>query len=102
MQTRMNNIFSVRLVFFDSFSFLGNPLPAQQNHHSLLKGGHLSTPTLRKDCNADDSKLRFDFDVSDFLSFGSPLGMLLAYRKVQVCAKKWVAIIVGTLILLLL
>ena len=85
MQTRMNNIFSVRLVFFDSFSFLGNPLPAQQNHHSLLKGGHLSTPTLRKDCNADDSKLRFDFDVSDFLSFGSPLGMLLAYRKVQVC-----------------
>ena len=69
-------------VFF--IFFLGNPLPAQHNHHSLLKGGHLSTPTLRKDCNADDSKLRFDFDVSDFLSFGSPLGMLLAYRKVQV------------------
>ena len=45
----------------------------------------MSTPTLRKDCNADqDCKIRFDFDVSDFLSFGSPLGMLLAYRKVQV------------------
>ena len=97
MQTRMNNIYSIRLVIFNSF--LGNPLPAQQNHHSLLKGGHLSTPTLRKDCNADDSKLRFDFDVSDFLSFGSPLGMLLAYRKVQVFAKKWVAITAGTLLL---
>lgn len=55
----------------------------------LLKssGGHLST--LRKDghnsSDADNSaKPRFDFDVSDFFSFGSPLGMLLAYRKVQV------------------
>ena len=24
-----------------------------------------------------------DFDVTDFFSFGSPLGMLLAFRKIQ-------------------
>lgn len=64
--------------------FAGNHQPP-----SLLKSsvGHLST--LRKDghnsSDADNSaKPRFDFDVSDFFSFGSPLGMLLAYRKVQV------------------
>ena len=27
---------------------------------------------------------RFDFDVSDFFAFGSPLGIILAYRKIQV------------------
>lgn len=31
------------------------------------------------------STARFDFDVSEFFAFGSPLGLLLAYRKVQVC-----------------
>lgn len=31
-----------------------------------------------------NEEIRFDFDVSDFFAFGSPLGMLLAYRKLQV------------------
>jgi hypothetical protein len=30
-----------------------------------------------------EAKPRLDFEVTDFFSFGSPLGMLLAFRKIQ-------------------
>lgn len=57
-------------------------------------GSRLSAPPLtpsRKSSNplqTDSLGLegmgpRLDFDVSDFFAFGSPLGILLAYRKIQ-------------------
>ena len=57
------------------------------HHHPLLKQtSHLSTHSIKKDQLSQDylHGPRFDFDVSDFFAFGSPLGLLLAYRKVQV------------------
>ncbi|XP_040577128.1 protein retinal degeneration B isoform X4 [Lepeophtheirus salmonis] len=48
---------------------------------------HLSTPQVqcsRKACDIYEERCsRLDFEVSDFFTFGSPLGILLAYRKIQ-------------------
>ena len=57
------------------------------HHHPLLKQTSLlSTHSVKRDQLSQDylHGPRFDFDVSDFFAFGSPLGLLLAYRKVQV------------------
>ena len=68
-----------------TFSSLGNHQPPQ-------KQCHLSALSIRKE-NSSTSEIlligpRFDFDVSDFFAFGSPLGLLLAYRKIQVLLLK--------------
>ena len=59
--------------------------------HSLPDRHHLSAPLrshseLSSSESASDrnASVRFDFDVTDFFAFGSPLGILLAYRKIQV------------------
>ena len=54
---------------------------------------HLTAPSVSRthqpDClpteSADrNASIRLEFDVSDFFAFGSPLGILQAYRKIQV------------------
>ena len=75
--------------------------PEGHSHHHIRSSGGSGHLSIRgsKDYNShassgsappginvciDEVKIRFDFDVSDFFAFGSPLGMLLAYRKLQV------------------
>ena len=72
--------------------------PEGHPHHHVRGSGGSGHLSIRgsKDYNSshassgstnvctDEVKIRFDFDVSDFFAFGSPLGMLLAYRKLQV------------------
>ena len=56
------------------------------NHQPPQKQCHLSALSIRKENSSTEILIgpRFDFDVSDFFAFGSPLGLLLAYRKIQV------------------
>ena len=72
--------------------------PEGHPHHHIRSSGGSGHLSIRgsKDYNNHASvtaggisdEIRFDFDVSDFFAFGSPLGMLLAYRKLQVPLQK--------------
>jgi len=54
------------------------------DHQSRLSAGPcLTTHGLRQHISEEANREHFQFDVSDFFIFGSPLGLLLAYRKVS-------------------
>lgn len=48
--------------------------------------GHLIAPSPRSRSSStseQSSQAKFEFDVSDFFMFGSPLALVLAYRKLS-------------------
>lgn len=47
--------------------------------------GHLIAPSPRRrsSSTSEQSNAKFDFDVTDFFMFGSPLALVLAYRKLS-------------------
>ncbi|XP_011495089.1 PREDICTED: protein retinal degeneration B [Ceratosolen solmsi marchali] len=54
-------------------------------------GKHLAAPIPRRrsSCTSDNShQCKLDFDVSDFFMFGSPLSLVLAYRKISSIGEK--------------
>nr|CFW94244.1 Eka-PI transferase 1 protein [Euperipatoides kanangrensis] len=57
----------------------------RESSPSCERGRLLSAPSPRHSSSSSDNVnlARFDFDVIDFFMFGSPLGLVLAYRKVH-------------------
>ncbi|CAH1098537.1 unnamed protein product [Psylliodes chrysocephalus] len=47
--------------------------------------GHLTAPSPRRrsSSTSEQSQMKLDFDVTDFFMFGSPLALVLAYRKIS-------------------
>lgn len=68
-----------------------HPPPAPSSACHEYGDGHLTTmaaihpPTRRRSsCSSDQSQvIRFEFEVSDFFAFGSPLGLVLAFRRIH-------------------
>ena len=55
-----------------------------RSRHLSIRKDHVPLSSSTSTSTQVNEEIRFDFDVSDFFAFGSPLGMLLAYRKLQV------------------
>lgn len=48
------------------------------------ESGHLIAPSpRRRSSSTSDSQVKFGFEVTDFFMFGSPLAIVLAYRKIS-------------------
>lgn len=55
--------------------------PTDQNY---LNKSHLQAPTpRRRSSSTSENQIKFDFEVSDFFTFGSPLSLILASRKIS-------------------
>ncbi len=63
--------------------------------HAPTMSRHASCPSSRRTSTGSQSDVgRLEFEVTDFFMFGSPLGMVLAYRKLclsQGKHRKWMA-----------
>ncbi|VVC93874.1 unnamed protein product [Leptidea sinapis] len=58
-------------------------IPNEPSEHYLNKC-HLQAPTPRRRSSAtSDNQTKLEFEVSDFFTFGSPLSLILAYRKIS-------------------
>ncbi|XP_038214824.1 protein retinal degeneration B [Zerene cesonia] len=58
-------------------------IPNEPSDHYLNKS-HLQAPTpRRRSSTASDNQSKLEFEVSDFFTFGSPLSLILASRKIS-------------------
>lgn len=58
-------------------------IPNEPTEHYLNKS-HLQAPTpRRRSSTASDNQTKLEFEVSDFFTFGSPLSLILASRKIS-------------------
>lgn len=51
----------------------------------INESGHLTAPSPRRRSSSTSEQpgqVKFDFDVTDCFMFGSPLALVLAYRKI--------------------
>lgn len=52
-------------------------------------GRHLQAPSpRRRSSSTSDNQVKFEFEVSDLFMFGSPLALVLAYRKISTLEDK--------------
>ncbi|XP_058805045.1 protein retinal degeneration B isoform X2 [Phymastichus coffea] len=69
-----------------------NSILDTDNHDNILEDSrHLSAPSPRRrsSSTSDNSHhVKLDFEVSEFFMFGSPLSLVLAYRKISSTADK--------------
>ncbi|XP_017784868.1 PREDICTED: protein retinal degeneration B isoform X3 [Nicrophorus vespilloides] len=52
----------------------------------INESGHLVAPSPRRRSSStseQSNQIKFDFDITDFFMFGSPLALVLAYRKIS-------------------
>lgn len=52
----------------------------------MNESGYLTAPSPRRRSSStseQSNQIRFDFDVTDFFMFGSPLALVLAFRKIS-------------------
>lgn len=55
--------------------------PSEQNY---LNKSHLQAPTpRRRSSSTSENHIKFEFDVSNFFTFGSPLSLILASRRIS-------------------
>ncbi|XP_076755807.1 retinal degeneration B [Xylocopa sonorina] len=56
-----------------------------ENNTNAEDGKHLTAPSPRRKSSSlsDSSHCKLDFEVGDFFMFGSPLALVLAYRKIS-------------------
>ncbi|KOB72915.1 Protein retinal degeneration B [Operophtera brumata] len=55
--------------------------PSEQNY---LNKSHLQAPTpRRRSSSTSENHVKFEFEVSDFFTFGSPLSLILASRRIS-------------------
>ncbi|XP_059046300.1 protein retinal degeneration B [Achroia grisella] len=58
-------------------------IPSDPTDHYLNKS-HLQAPTpRRRSSSTSENHVKFEFEVSDFFTFGSPLSLILASRKIS-------------------
>lgn len=62
-------------------ALLRSALPPPDSIHSSVLKDEAEDPAARTPQLSEVSLGRFDFDVSDFFLFGSPLGLVLAMRR---------------------
>ena len=76
-------------------SYIGLPLYMLMSFymtHNFFQSENQPSEQLAERTNST----RFDFDVSEFFAFGSPLGIILAYRKIQVSESNFISSICVT------
>ncbi|KAB0792480.1 hypothetical protein PPYR_14439 [Photinus pyralis] len=72
-------------------SILDSDILVIKDEVQVNESGHLTAPSPRRrsSSTSDQSSLpKFEFDVSDFFMFGSPLALVLAYRKMSSADEK--------------
>ena len=59
-------------------------IPNDPTEQHYLNKTHLQAPTpRRRSSSTSDNHIKFEFEVSDFFTFGSPLSLILASRKIS-------------------
>lgn len=59
-------------------------IPNDPLDQQYLNKSHLQAPTpRRRSSSTSENQIKFEFEVSDFFTFGSPLSLILASRKVS-------------------
>ncbi|XP_046390635.1 protein retinal degeneration B isoform X2 [Ischnura elegans] len=69
---------------------LPTPPPSASSHSQYHHIRHLSAPTPRRrsSSTSDTHHCKLEFEVSDFFMFGSPLALVLSYRKISAAEDK--------------
>lgn len=49
----------------------------------INESGYLAAPTPRRRSSSTSEQIKLEFEVADFFMFGSPLALVLAYRKIS-------------------